>query len=70
MNVVVPTVRPRFVVYAHVFLRMPTNCPYANGSFTVRNAYFFCVNSTLTDRQGTKSERFVCPQYDHGSLPQ
>ena len=59
VNVVVPTVRPRFVVYAHVFLRMPTNCPYANGSFIVRNANFFLRQQYVNG--STRNEiRTVC----------
>ena len=49
---------------------MPTNCPYADDSFTERNANGLCVCSTFTARYGTQFERAVRSQYGNGSLPQ
>ena len=39
-----------FYACTKCFLRMSTNCPYAEGSFTERNANGLCVGSTLTIR--------------------
>ena len=54
LNVVVRTVRRR----------LPTNCKYAEGSFTKRNANSFCVGRTLTARylvtERNSNGLFVC----------
>ena len=59
-NVVVRTVRRR----------LPTNCKYAEGSFTKQNANSLCVGRTLTARYLTQFERFVRLQCGNGSLAQ
>ena len=63
--VVVRTVCRRLLCMYKKVRRSPTNCQFAEASFTRRNANCLCVGRTLTARYWTQFERFVLPQSDN-----